>query len=378
MTLSTLDHGHEEISAAPNGGATLSQPGITRLSANCSGFFLAGLSPVVGFAVLRLMGTSASPPPLLDDAVLTAKATSLAHEYGLQGTPLAQRAIHMTLGQWAALTNSSVGSSESGLTSEVPIFLLALLGEVHWRGFGRLPEGSNIYDNMTIVLDARTGDLLQTRVSNSRDLMKIQVPLHPLTPAVPVLLVPTEIPRTPTSAAPMQSILDDQTLTQNALRIAQLYGLQGNPSAQRTVRVTLGQWSALRKAGFPQLSPDTPVFVVAMIGRVEWKGPGDLPPGQAGPAIINNIIVALNAVDGSNLGVITSNSASTMIIQVPLNTLTPPAPILFPPTEIPRTPPTQAPLATRGATLTPAVPQPSPSLAPALGATPSPAQKPYP
>ena len=154
------------------------------------------------------------------------------------------------------------------------------------------------------------------------------------------------------SSASSSPSLDDQTLTTKAVNWAQIHGLQGTPVATRAVRMTLGQWLAIGGGQLSEgaiqfgLSPDTLVFVLAIRGRVEWRGPGSSLQGQDSQKQFDNITVVLDARSGSILSAGTVPSTSTMPIPVPLNTLTPAAPIIFGPTKPPRTPPTLVPRVT--------------------------------
>jgi hypothetical protein len=143
---------------------------------------------------------------------------------------------------------------------------------------------------------------------------------------------------------------DDQTLEAKALQWARIYGLQGTPIAKRTARMTLRQWMALQGVELTQgaiqlgMNPDMPVFVLAIRGDV--VGQQSPLPGQTTPERYDNIIVAIGASNGDLITVRTARDPSAMPIQVPLNVLTPSAPIRIGTTQPPMTPPTLAPQAT--------------------------------
>ena len=143
--------------------------------------------------------------------------------------------------------------------------------------------------------------------------------------------------------------LDDQTLEATALQLAHTSGLQGNPTAKRIAHMTLSQWMALQAVELTQgaiqfgMNPTMPVFVLALRGNVVGQHPF---PGQTAPEQYDNIIVAVNASNGNLITVRTARDPSTMPIQVPLNALTPAAPIIYASTRPPSTPPTLAPRAT--------------------------------
>ncbi len=177
-------------------------------------------------------------------------------------------------------------------------------------------------------------------------------------------LLTTAIPKAASS-----EILDDQSLEAKALQWARIHGLQGDPIAKRVVRITLSQWLALEgtrlapSAAQYGLSPNTPVLVLAIRGRVEGQiGLGSPLPGggQAPPEQFDNITVVIDARNGNPLSVETMRDLSKMPIPVPLNALTPTAPITFPAMQPLVTPPTQPPKATLTPTLPPsALPTPT-------------------
>ncbi len=111
------------------------------------------------------------------------------------------------------------------------------------------------------------------------------------------------------TAAKPQTVLDDDTLVARALEEAHLSGLQGDPVAQRAVRMTYGEWLKLNDSGLEagaaqfELTPGMPVFVLVMRGNVEWAGPGLPRPGQDGREHFDNMIVVLNAQTGGTLWV---------------------------------------------------------------------------
>ena len=159
-----------------------------------------------------------------------------------------------------------------------------------------------------------------------------------------VLLLAATIPN-----ASSTNILDDQTLEATALKWAKIYGLQGNPIAKRIAHMTLSQWKALEGEELTQgaiqlgMKPDMPVFVLAIRGNVVPQQPPR--PGRTAPEQYDNIIVAIGASKGDLITIDTARDPSTMPIQVPLNALTPTAPITYASTRPPSTPPTPVPIA---------------------------------
>lgn len=130
------------------------------------------------FAVIlndQLTVSSATP----DDALLTVRALKEAEGAGLEGTPIAQKSVRMTLGEWLSQTGGELGpdAAKFGLTPELPIFVLAIRGDVYWRGPSELPKGrkKRTFDNITIGLDARNGNLM---FSNSY-LSVAEMPVQP-------------------------------------------------------------------------------------------------------------------------------------------------------------------------------------------------------
>ncbi len=179
--------------------------------------------------------------------------------------------------------------------------------------------------------------------------------------------------------------LDDQTLEAKALQWARTNGLQGDPVAKRAVRMTLGQWLAFGGGGLGPgaaesgLSPDTPVFVLAIRGKVEWRQSQSPLPGQAAPEQFDNITVVVDARNGNPISVRAARDTSTMPIQVPLNALTPTTSIRFAPTQPPMTPPTRVPEVTRTPTVTPRVTATAPRVTATQTLPPStPTVRPYP
>ncbi len=165
--------------------------------------------------------------------------------------------------------------------------------------------------------------------------------------AVLVLLLVTTISNVSSSI-----ILDDQILEAKALEWARINGLQGNPVAKRIAHMTLGQWFALQKQ---QLGPDAakfgltsdmPVFILAIRGKVERRDSQSPLQGQTVPEQFDNITVAVNARNSQPISVESLRDSSLMPIPVPLNALTPTAPIRYAPTQPPVTPPTLPPRVT--------------------------------
>lgn len=108
--------------------------------------------------------------------------------------------------------------------------------------------------------------------------------------------------------AAVASPLDQQVLASKGLDIAQKYGLQGNPTSQKTAQMTLGEWLNLNNAELGKdaaqfgLSSDTPVFVLVMRGHVDWRGPG-IASWVGGQKKYDSITVVVDARTGDRLWV---------------------------------------------------------------------------
>lgn len=163
---------------------------------------------------------TASSTATLDDSTLEVKALEWARAHGLQGTPLAKRAVRMTLGQWLAFSGGQLGpgSTQFGVEQNTSVFVLAIHGSVAWHRLGAGLQGRHPeqFNNITIVVDARNGNLVSAAAARNPTTMPIQVPLNTLTPAAPINFVPTQQPKTPPTRAPtrtpLPSILATPTL----------------------------------------------------------------------------------------------------------------------------------------------------------------------
>lgn len=138
---------------------------ITRADLKKNLLVLGSLTLVLIVSLAIISAVTATSPPALDDATLTAKAITEARAGGLMGEPRAQRAVRMSLAEWNALIDAELGRDAAafGLVPDIPVFVLGIRGDVEWRGVGLPKPGQDspeTYDNITIVLDARTGELL--------------------------------------------------------------------------------------------------------------------------------------------------------------------------------------------------------------------------
>lgn len=138
---------------------------ITRPDLRKNFLILGSLALLLIVSLVIISAVMASPPPVLDDATLTAKAITEARAAGLMGEPRALRAVRMSLAEWNALIDAELGKDAAafGLVPDIPVFVLAIRGDVEWRAVGLPKPGQDSperYDNIIIVLDARTGNLL--------------------------------------------------------------------------------------------------------------------------------------------------------------------------------------------------------------------------
>src|SRR5436190_2963456 len=103
---------------------------------------------LLGIFALTHLAAKASPPAPLDETVLTAKALTIAQRYGLQGNPTAQKVVRMTLGEWDALVGveEGAGAVQVGLTTDLPVFVLAIRGNITWHSVGMVPPNQP-FDN---------------------------------------------------------------------------------------------------------------------------------------------------------------------------------------------------------------------------------------
>ena len=98
--------------------------------------------------------------------------------------------------------------------------------------------------------------------------------------------------------------LDEATLTTKSIAFAQKAGLKGMPKAQKSVKMTLGEWAKLNKGGLGTdagkfgLTPTLPVFVMVMRGEVVPTTLIELPPDQPEPKY-TAIMMVLNANTGA-------------------------------------------------------------------------------
>lgn len=119
---------------------------------------------IIFISTLVILGNAESSDKL-DENILAEKALIEAQMNGLMGMQINQETARMNLSDWNKLVNAELGmdADKFGLTPDTPVFVLAIKGNVEWRGVGLPQPGQEIaenYDNITVVLNARTGDLI--------------------------------------------------------------------------------------------------------------------------------------------------------------------------------------------------------------------------
>ena len=130
-----------------------------------------------------MLSKATTAATLLDDQSLEAKALAEAYTAGLQGKPEAQKAVSMTMADWLKLMNAELGKDafQFGLTPDMPVYVLAIRGQVVWHGPGLPQPGqtkteAETYDNITIVLNARTGETIWAGATRTGYSMPVPVP----------------------------------------------------------------------------------------------------------------------------------------------------------------------------------------------------------
>ena len=100
--------------------------------------------------------------------------------------------------------------------------------------------------------------------------------------------------------------LDDETLRAKAIILARSFGLKGEPTAEKTERMTLAEAAKLldedlgKDAGQFGLTPEMPVFVYALRGEIEPTGPRQIDPDNPNPKY-DRMLIILNAQNGDTL-----------------------------------------------------------------------------
>jgi hypothetical protein len=151
-----------------------------RLTTVQKAIFFAGTVAMITFLFLVL--TAGTPQPELDEATLTQRALEVAKVEGLQGKAVAQRGLRMTYSDWLPFVDANLGTdaAQVGSTPEMPVFIFALRGEIQNLGPGQRPIGDDggpeHFTSMVIILDARTGELLELHLYPPGTKLPIPVP----------------------------------------------------------------------------------------------------------------------------------------------------------------------------------------------------------
>lgn len=117
--------------------------------------------------------------------------------------------------------------------------------------------------------------------------------------------------------------LDDATLETKAIAIARNYGLIGEPIEKKAIRMSLGEWNKLNDSELGNdaskigLIPDMPVFVLVILGNIEWKGPSGTDWWGCEPEYFDNITIVLNAYTGKSMSVGSKRSGFPLAVPIP-------------------------------------------------------------
>ncbi|MDL1897558.1 hypothetical protein FBQ82_14930 [Anaerolineae bacterium CFX7] len=123
---------------------------------------------------------TAAVSPSLDELTLNTKALSLAHKWGLIGKAQSQKAVRMTLSEWAKTNKGQLGkdAGKYGLTPTLPVYVLAVRGQVKPTGPMEFPpnQPEPEYVAMIIVLNALTGEPISGGYYRAVDPLPFDVP----------------------------------------------------------------------------------------------------------------------------------------------------------------------------------------------------------
>ena len=125
---------------------------------------------LIGFALTGCNAESGT----LDDATLEANALAQAETCGLVGDPLATKSVRMSLEEWEQLSGD-----ERSETPGLPIFVFVIRGEIVWKcpsGDAWLGDDSERYDNITVVLNANTGNTIYVGSMSAGEPLPVAIP----------------------------------------------------------------------------------------------------------------------------------------------------------------------------------------------------------
>lgn len=107
--------------------------------------------------------TNGTPQQPLTQNEAVERAIGLARERGLQ-SDRPDRVIvrRMTLAEWAAIAGIQLApeSAKFGLDPQLPVWVVAMKGNVVWSGPGQRGSGPERFDGITVVLNEATGEMM--------------------------------------------------------------------------------------------------------------------------------------------------------------------------------------------------------------------------
>ena len=117
--------------------------------------------------------------------------------------------------------------------------------------------------------------------------------------------------------------LDDANREAKALDVARMCGLIGDPTATKTVRMSLEEWGKLTDTEYGAgaevtgLTPDLPVFVFVIRGEVVWKCPSGQAWWGGEPEHFDNMTIVLNSNTGDAIQFGSARTDSSMPVPIP-------------------------------------------------------------
>lgn len=148
------------------------------------------LTTIVLAAVMALMAlvifqgdfdqVEATTPPLqVQEQAAVERALDMARLRGLQETPAPRFAVkQMTLAEYSRLGDFKVGpdAAKFGLEPDQQVWVVTIKGQVEWSGPGRTGGDADRFDNITIVVNARTGEHIATLSARAGQPLPLDVP----------------------------------------------------------------------------------------------------------------------------------------------------------------------------------------------------------
>jgi hypothetical protein len=141
-------------------------------------------SVVVLVALIGLQGSfdrvDATTPPLkVQEQDAVERAMDMARLRGLKETTPTRFAVkQMTLAEYYKLSNVEAGSDAAkfGLDPDLQVWVVTIRGEVAWAGPGRTGGDGDKFDNITIVINAQTGEHVATLSARAGQPLPLDVP----------------------------------------------------------------------------------------------------------------------------------------------------------------------------------------------------------